>query len=99
MLFNSPEFILIFIPIVLLFASLTQKYISKEANIYLIILSFQHTFVEYYLVKVSEEPEIDNNVAFYMDYLHIFHPMAFCRAVHMQHTSLCYLKILKRHET
>ena len=39
MLFNSPEFILIFIPIVLLFASLTQKYISKEANIYLIILS------------------------------------------------------------
>ena len=39
MLFNSPEFIFIFIPIVLLFAFLAQNYINKEANIYIIILS------------------------------------------------------------
>jgi len=39
MLFNSPEFIFIFIPLVLVFASLTQNYISKEANIYIVILS------------------------------------------------------------
>ena len=39
MLFNSPEFIFVFIPVVLIFASFTQRYISKETNIYLIILS------------------------------------------------------------
>ncbi len=39
MLFSSPEFIFIFIPIVLLFAFIAQNYINKEANIFIIILS------------------------------------------------------------
>ena len=54
MLFNSPEFIFIFMPIVLLFASLVQNYINKEANIYIIILSsiFFYGFWDTYYIPL-----------------------------------------------